>query len=247
MRIARVFPRRTSATPDSRLAFVGDPPLFLPEADEVRRGLESEGRRDPVRLRAFWLMAFVANFMAYVVIGVLRHLYEKLASAQWADAGTASGRHHTLLVIMAVSSVATYAVLVFAHRWHYRLKRHLAWQVALAGGLLLVSLTGDVVWAAVGFVVVGAATAFVYSGSLFYSIEGTDEHTHMAGWHEAVLGFGSMCGLLLSGYVPTVLGWLDISDREWSIRSPYLAAVAMFAVGIVIQLAIYISRHRRKA
>jgi len=35
MRIARVFPRRTKATPDDALAFVGDPPLFLPQADEV--------------------------------------------------------------------------------------------------------------------------------------------------------------------------------------------------------------------
>jgi len=35
LRIARVFPRRTSATPDDDLAFVGDPSLFLPEADEV--------------------------------------------------------------------------------------------------------------------------------------------------------------------------------------------------------------------
>jgi len=32
---ARVFPRRTSATPDDELAFVGDPPLFLPTVDEV--------------------------------------------------------------------------------------------------------------------------------------------------------------------------------------------------------------------
>jgi hypothetical protein len=36
MRIVRVFPRRTKATPDDRLAFVGKPPLLLPEADEVR-------------------------------------------------------------------------------------------------------------------------------------------------------------------------------------------------------------------
>ena len=35
MRIARVFPRCTSATPDDELAFVGDPPLFLPDVDEV--------------------------------------------------------------------------------------------------------------------------------------------------------------------------------------------------------------------
>jgi hypothetical protein len=33
--VARVFPRRTSATPDDALAFVGDPPLFLPQVDEV--------------------------------------------------------------------------------------------------------------------------------------------------------------------------------------------------------------------
>lgn len=34
-RIIRVFPRRTSLTPTDELAFVGDPPLFRPEADEV--------------------------------------------------------------------------------------------------------------------------------------------------------------------------------------------------------------------
>ena len=35
MRILRVFPRRTSHTPTDDLAFVGDPPLFRPEADRV--------------------------------------------------------------------------------------------------------------------------------------------------------------------------------------------------------------------
>jgi hypothetical protein len=34
-KIVRVFPRRTSYTPTDALAFVGDPPLFRPEADEV--------------------------------------------------------------------------------------------------------------------------------------------------------------------------------------------------------------------
>lgn len=35
MSIARVFPRRTHATPDDEMAFVGDPPLFLPKVREV--------------------------------------------------------------------------------------------------------------------------------------------------------------------------------------------------------------------
>lgn len=34
-RLIRVFPRRTSMTPTDGLAFVGDPPLIRPEADEV--------------------------------------------------------------------------------------------------------------------------------------------------------------------------------------------------------------------
>ena len=33
--ILRVFPRRTKATPDDQMAFVGDPPLLRPPADEV--------------------------------------------------------------------------------------------------------------------------------------------------------------------------------------------------------------------
>jgi hypothetical protein len=36
MKIARVFPRRTKATPVDDLAFIGDPPKNIPEIDEVR-------------------------------------------------------------------------------------------------------------------------------------------------------------------------------------------------------------------
>lgn len=35
VRIARVFPRRTKATPDDDLVFFGPPPMFIPKIDEV--------------------------------------------------------------------------------------------------------------------------------------------------------------------------------------------------------------------
>ena len=55
MRIARVFPRRTSATPDDDLAFVGDPPLFLPDVDEVHVSCTfTWDRREAERLAAAW-------------------------------------------------------------------------------------------------------------------------------------------------------------------------------------------------
>jgi hypothetical protein len=50
MQIIRVFPRRTSYTPIDRLAFIGDPPLIRPPADEVHISVTftwdiPEGRR----------------------------------------------------------------------------------------------------------------------------------------------------------------------------------------------------------
>jgi len=57
MSIARVFPRRTSATPDDDLAFVGDPPLFLPEADEVHVSCTfTWDRAEARRLARAWQM-----------------------------------------------------------------------------------------------------------------------------------------------------------------------------------------------
>ena len=217
-----------------------------PRAEEVDRHVQSEAPRDQVLLRTFMMMSFVANFTAHLVVTVLRQLYQKLAEHHWQGQGPAD-RQFWLLVVLATTGTAMFTLLYFAHRWSYRLKRYLVFQLAMALGLLMATMTANLALSVAGFVLVGLANSFIYSGSLFYSIEGTDETTHLAGWHEAVLGLGSLCGLLLSGYVPTMLGWLGISDPEWSIRSPYLAATAMFAVGIVVQLTIYISRHRRKA
>jgi len=50
MRILRVFPRKTAMTPDDPLAFVGDPPLWRPAADEVHVSVvftwdQAEGQR----------------------------------------------------------------------------------------------------------------------------------------------------------------------------------------------------------
>lgn len=57
--IIRVFPRRTSMTPDDELAFVGEPPLVRPEADEVHVSVaftwdKSEGERLAEAWAAFY-------------------------------------------------------------------------------------------------------------------------------------------------------------------------------------------------
>lgn len=45
-RIIRVFPRRTKATPDDSMAFIGEPGLFTPEVDEIHGKQHSADGRD---------------------------------------------------------------------------------------------------------------------------------------------------------------------------------------------------------
>lgn len=63
--ILRVFPRRTKATPTDHMAFVGEPGLFLPPADEVHVSCTfTWDRKEARRLQRAW-----ANHYACVRIG----------------------------------------------------------------------------------------------------------------------------------------------------------------------------------
>ena len=210
----------------------------IPPPEEDRAERLSETPRDPAKLRAFLLMSYVANLLCYVVLGVLRQLYEALADFQWHGQGAAQ-IHSWLLVLLAGASAATFAVLYFAHRWPYRLKRYITFQAVCICGLVLIAVTGSIPLVATGFVLVGVATSFFYSGSLFYSVEGRDESKHMAGWHEMIVGLGNLAGLLLAGNVPMLLGKMGVRDEEWLVRSPYLVVAGLFAASAVFQLAIY--------
>jgi len=54
-RTLRVFPRRTTMTPTDELAFVGDPPLFRPEVDEVHISVVfTWDRQTAERLQSAW-------------------------------------------------------------------------------------------------------------------------------------------------------------------------------------------------
>jgi len=180
--------------------------------------------------------------MSYVVIGVLRQLYQRLASEQWKGDQPAQ-KDFYLLTALALASTLMFLAMFFAHRWPYRLKRLIFLQLAMVAAVAVVALTASFWLSLAAFLVIGVTSSFIYSGSLFYSIEGTTEASHMAGWHEGILGLGIACGLLLSGFSPSLLRLLGVENDYWLLRTPYLVAAGIFALGIVVQLVIY-CRHR---
>ena len=59
MKIIRVFPRKTSLTPEDAYAFVGDPPLWRPEADEVHVSVTfTWDIKEGYRLRDAWAVHY---------------------------------------------------------------------------------------------------------------------------------------------------------------------------------------------
>ncbi len=65
MKIIRVFPRRTSLTPTDDMAFIGDPPMIRPDADEVHVSVTfTWDVADAHRLAAAW-----AQYYRHVYVG----------------------------------------------------------------------------------------------------------------------------------------------------------------------------------
>jgi MFS family permease len=212
-----------------------------PSAKEISRVAADARPRCPQRLKAFMGMSFLANFLAYIVLGNMRQVYEGLAKHQW---GTSAPHWHSwLLVLLASASTLMFIYLFVAHRWAYRLKRLLFWQLAMAAGLIIAAMFQEPLWAAAGFLIIGVGCSFVYSGSLFYSVEGRSEQTHMAGWHEAFIGLGAVAGILGMGHAPDLAALLGITDPLWQLRSPYLLAAGLVVVGVVLELFVYL-KHR---
>jgi len=200
-------------------------------------GVEEEPPHDPGLLRAFLRMSYVANLLCYVVLGVLRQLYEALADHLWHGSGPAQ-IHSGLLAVLAAASTATFAVLAVAHRWPCRIRRFVLFQILMVAGLALIAGTSAVWLAAAGFAMVGVAAGFFYSGSIYYSLQGRQGARHLAGWHEAVIGLGKLGGILL-GLAPALLARLGMRSEEFLVRSPYVVLVCLAVAASCVQLCIY--------
>lgn len=217
--------------------------IRMPAPGEAAAWAAKEPPHDPVRLRTFRKMAYVANFTRCLATSVLSWLFLGLAAEQWAEYDSVS-IYFWLLLAQGAACTVTFMAMYVTHGWACRLKRHLAFLLSIVACLVAVSLSSSIAVAAVAFVVVGVAMAFLYSGSLYYSIEGQGEGDHMTGWHEGILAAGGASGLLMASFMPRLLETVGVADAWWRIRSPYLLAAALFAVGILAQLGIYLRRPR---
>ncbi len=172
-------------------------------------------------------IARCANFASYFTLGVLRWLAPKLTK----EMGIPPSMFGNMM--LALGGIQPIAFLFlgtgYSTRWHYRLSPLIIVQVLSIVSLVCIGMIqNNYIWLC-AFIVIGISVAFTYFSSLYYGLDRHDDMGNKSGWHEAVLGMGSLLGPLLGGYV---------SDSEYGAQSPYILCAGVICISIVVEILI---------
>lgn len=172
-------------------------------------------------------IARCANFASYFTLGVLRWLAPKLTK----EMGIPPSMFGNMM--LALGGIQPIAFLFlgtgYSTRWHYRLSPLIIVQVLSIVSLVCIGMIqNNYIWIC-AFIVIGISVAFTYFSSLYYGLDRHDDMGNKSGWHEAVLGMGSLLGPLLGGYV---------SDSEYGAQSPYILCAGVICISIVVEILI---------
>lgn len=166
-----------------------------------------------------------ANFASWFTLGVLRRLAPKL-TMETGILPTTFGNY-----MLALGGVQTITFLFlgtgYSTRWHYRFTPLLITQIlAILCFIGIWKVQHTLFWIC-AFALIGVSVAFSYFSSLYYGLHMQLDKGNKSGWHEAILGIGSLLGPLLGGIA---------ADSILGPQSPYLlcAVVILFAIGLEI-------------
>ncbi len=186
----------------------------------------------PTERKKYLNIARCANFASWFALGILRWLNPKLTK----DMGIFPATFGNMMLALGGMQTITFLFLgtAFSTRWHYRIG-----PLVLMQGLAILCFIGtwwieNIVFWVFAFAVIGVSVAFTYFGSLYYGLHMHSDKGNKSGWHEAVLGLGSLLGPLLGGIA---------ADSRFGIKSPYLLCAGVIFLGIVVEIFI-LSKNR---
>lgn len=188
----------------------------------------------PSERKKYLNIARCANFTSWFALGVLRWLNPKLTK----DMGIIPTTFGNMMLALGGLQTFTFLFLGtgFSTRWHYRIA-----PLVIVQGLAILCFIGiwwinNVIFWIFAFAVIGISVAFTYFGSLYYGLHMHTDKGNKSGWHEAVLGLGSLLGPLFGGIA---------ADSRFGIKSPYMLCAGIILIGIVVEILI-ISKNRLK-
>ncbi len=181
--------------------------------------------------RFFMRLALLGNPFNYMAINTVLAIVPALSLRMGLDIQSVGWLMSAWLVVRALGFV----VLWHWEGWHYHFGWYASAFVLLLAGFVGVVMAPSIAVLLLSQVALGWASALLYYSSLFYAMDGTDEHGAHGGIHEAFIG----CGIFGGPAVSTAAFWAtgDPGSPAW--------AVGLFlAAGLV---AAWVIRSRARA
>lgn len=181
----------------------------------------------PIERRKYLNIARCANFASWFALGVLRWLNPKLTK----EMGIFPSTFGNMMLALGGMQTITFLFLGsgYSTRWHYRIG-----PLVISQGVAILCFVGiwwiqDLTFWTIAFAIIGISVAFSYFGSLYYGLHMHSDKGNKSGWHEAVLGLGSLLGPLFGGI---------FADSQLGIKSPYLLCAGIILIAIVVEVVI---------
>lgn len=168
-----------------------------------------------------------ANFASWFALGVLRWLAPKLTK----EMGIHTIVFGNLMLALGGFQTITFLFLGtgYSTRWHYRLGPLVIVQTLAIVCFIMIWWSQNMLVWLFAFVVIGISVAFSYFGSLYYGLDEHIDKGNKSGWHEAVLGFGSLLGPFIGGIA---------ADSKFGTQSPYLVCAIVILAAIIVEIFI---------
>jgi len=191
----------------------------------------------------FSRLAWTANLGGAFAMSMVFHLLPRLM----VDLEIAADNHGWLVMSCRGCVLMTYVLLYRLTFWHYRFYFPLVTQLLAIAGLVIVVVADSTWQIGLGLAALGVLVGYNYFASLYYSTAGGGPKRQgwVSGIHEASLGFGFAMGSITGGLFARLTETFDHVLPPLLIqRSPYVLAILVIAVLLVLQGRMY--RRRRE-
>jgi len=195
---------------------------------------DADGAQDHALWPLFMKLAWAGNFSSWFVGATIQTMFPKLGlSAEMALSHRLVG---VVIFCYWGALMGSFFLARTTQRWQFKMWPLIVAEAFSLLGMLCAGLyANSAVAFGICFAIAGGAAGVTYVSSLFYSITGSPESCgRRTGFHEAILGVGSLAGGLISGEVATMFG----------LRTPYLAAASIIFAVVLVQVLVWTSRTR---
>ncbi len=180
----------------------------------------------------FLWLAYIANFTAWGLFAIHRHLYARPALLRFGYSGTQFG---TLIGGFCLARTLTFFILQRWEGWYCKERPFYILQLIMLAGATAIIFSTNFLLTFFAFILVGFGVGMTYYSSILYSLDDPRTEGKGAGFHEAILGAGGAMSLAIAGRMPT------LTNR---MMSPFAFGAVLIAVGLLIQMSLSLKARR---